>query len=154
MPRAPLAPRSRSDRGRRALLPRARAALASACVLVASLAGPACSHTYLLEDRETPVEVVVDAPGAAQGPIEVPVLVYVGEKKAVDERLRFGPDRTRFAAPLVHVKAGEPDVSVVLYGRGVASTKAKVRKPSWVLVTLRGESATIQVLDRDPTAAR
>ena len=114
----------------------------------------ACKTHWNLEDRETPVVVVLEAPAAARGEVSIPVLVYVGDQKAVDRLVRFPAGTTRVATPTLYVRAGETRVSVVLDGRAVASDTVKVRLPTWILVRLDGGAASISASDADPSSAR
>ena len=123
--------------------------------LAALGAAAGCKNpTYRIEDRDTRVNVVVLAPGAERGEMTVPLLVYVGDRKAIDQPVRFGPGATRYDAPTVYMHSGKPEVSVVVGGRAVATQTIKAEGPSWVLVTLNGGGATISNPDKDPTAAR
>jgi hypothetical protein len=86
--------------------------------------------------------------------MSLPLVIYVGDRKAVDQTVSFGPGRTRWTSPLVYMNAGSPTVAVTLGGREVGSAQVKVSGPVWVLVTLRGQAATIQSVDRDPNGRR
>jgi len=139
------------------LRPRAARPLLGVALLgLAALAfGTACKNpTFQLENRDTRVAVVVDAPASANQEMSLPLLIYVGDRKAVDRAVSFGPGRTRWTAPLVYMNAGSPTVSVTLGGRAVGSAQVKVSGAMWVLVTLRGEAASIQAVDRDPNGLR
>ncbi|MFO0932821.1 MAG: hypothetical protein U1E39_08925 [Planctomycetota bacterium] len=113
-----------------------------------------CKTSWELESRDTPVHVIVVAPAAAQAPQRVPLLVYVGDRKAVDGTLSFPQGTTRLETPTVHVRSGEPTVSVVLGGRTVATGTVTVKRITWIVITIAGDSATIASSDQDPTAAR
>jgi hypothetical protein len=138
----------------RRLLSRAASLLAAAgttvacCALLASSAG--CKTTYDLEDRETPVQIVLEAPAAARGDVSVPVLVYVGDRKAVDRVVHFPAGKTTIETPMIYLRAGTPTVSVVLQGREVATQKVKVRQPTWILVRIENQTAQILVGGQDP----
>lgn len=114
----------------------------------AALAG--CKTRWDVEDREAPVEVWLEAPAAAQQDVSIPAAVYVGDHRSIDRVVRFPRGQTRVAAAPVYVKAGNHPISVRVGGREVARGAASVRHHAWVLVRFVGESATIQVLDREP----
>jgi hypothetical protein len=114
----------------------------------------ACKTSWELENRDTPVHVLLVAPAAAQAPQRFPLLVYVGDRKAVDGTISFPQGTTRIEAPTTYVRSGEPTVSVVLGGRTVATSTVTVKRTTWVVITLTGDSATIASDDQDPTAAR
>lgn len=128
--------------------------LALLAATLAALALAGCKTHWNLEDRETPVTVVLEAPAAARGDVSLPVLVYVGDHKAVDRVVRFPAGTTRIATPTSYVRAGEQRVSVVLDGRAVASETVKVRLPTWVVVRIEGTAASISASDSDPSSAR
>lgn len=128
--------------------------VALAVALVASLANAACNTTYDVEDRETPVTVVLEAPAAARGEVSVPLLVYVGDQKAVDRVVRFAAGTTTIALPMVYLRAGTPTVSVVIGGRAVASSPVRVSQPTWVVVRIDGQTATIGTSNQDPRGVR
>src|SRR5262245_26441837 len=65
--------------------------------LAATAAG--CKTSYDLEDRDTPVTVILAAPAAANADVTVPILVYVGDHKAVDRAVRFPRGTTNVAMP-------------------------------------------------------
>lgn len=98
--------------------------------------------------------MILVAPAAAQAPQRFPLLVYVGDRKAVDGTVSFPQGTTRLEAPTAHVRSGEPTVSVVLGGRTVATGTVTVKRVTWVVITLAGDTATIASSDQDPTAAR
>lgn len=138
------------------LLPR-RSPLACAVLLaLVAVALPlaACKTSWELESRETPVHVTLVAPAAAQAPQRAHVLVYVGDRKAVDGPVAFPQGTTRLELPTVYVRSGSPTVSVILDGRAVASSNVTVKQTTFVVVTLTASGATIASADQDPTAAR
>jgi hypothetical protein len=140
----------------RRLLSRAAPLLAVAAFGMAAVAGAtACKTHYDFEDKETPVEVILVAPGAEKSDVTLPVLVYVGDHKAIDRTVRFPAGTTRISTPLLYLRAGEPTVSVVLQGRAVATERVRVRQPTWIVVTIESPAAaTIKSSGQDPTTAR
>lgn len=136
---------------RRTLFARRAALLA---LVAAALPLAACKTSWELENRETPVNVVLLAPAAAQAPQRMSLLVYVGDRKAVDGTVTFPQGTTRVNAPTVYVRSGAPTVSVVLDGRAVASSAVNVQQPTFVVITLTGAGATIASDTQDPMGAR
>ena len=115
---------------------------------------PSCGHTYSLPDRDTPVEVWVEAPAAAAAPFEASLLVYVGDRKAVDGPVRFPAGVVRQRVSTLYMRGGKQDVSVVLGGRAVATATVTVEHRAWVVVTLTGAGASISASDREPGTAK
>lgn len=114
----------------------------------------ACKTSWDLEDRETPVHVLLVAPAAATAEQRLPLVVYVGDRKAVDGTVVFPAGTTRVAAPTLHLRAGTKPVSVILAGRSVANSNVTVKGPTWVVVTVTASGAAIASDTQDPTAAR
>lgn len=137
--------------------PRARASrlgiLLVVPVLLAASLG-ACKTSWDLEDRETPVHVVLVAPAAATAEQRLPLVVYVGDRKAVDGTVLFPAGTTHVAAPTLPMRAGAKPVSVILSGRSVATSNVTVKGPTWIVVTVTGTGASIASDTQDPTAAR
>jgi hypothetical protein len=133
---------------RRFRLPTALAPLV--LVTLAALSLSACKTHWDLEDRETTVEVWLEAPAAAQAEVSVPVAVYVGERRALDRMVRFPRGQTRIAEAPVYVRSGAHEITVRVHGREVARRSASVRHHAWVLVRIEGQSARVDVLDREP----
>jgi len=123
-----------------------------AVALVVPLAG--CGTTYTLPDRETPVEVWVEAPAAATAPVETNLLVYVGDRKAVDGPVRLAAGEVRRRVATLTMRGGKQDVSVVIGGRAVATENLKLEHRAWIVITLAGDGAKIASVDREPGTAR
>jgi len=119
-----------------------------------ALLAPACGSTYTLPDRDTPVEVWVIAPAAAAAPYETNLLVYVGDRKAVDGPVRFAAGQTRQRVTTLHMRGGTQEVSVVMGGRAVATDKVKIEHRGWVVITVSGGEARITSEDREPGTAK
>jgi hypothetical protein len=121
-----------------------------ACAGALALAAMACSHAYVVEDRETPVHVWLEAPAAVQGDVATHVTIHVGDRQVLDGPVRFPAGQTRIELPTVYLKAGERNVSVAIGGRAAARETAKVRHATWILVSIRGAAADVSVHDREP----
>lgn len=123
--------------------------------VVALLAGAGtlagCKTTYNLEDRDTPTQVVVEARGAGPSPS---VVVYVGDRKGFDGAVRLDGGPVSVAGPLLSLRAGDHEVSVLVNGRAAARATASVKHRTWVVVRLQGDSATVSVSDEAPGAPR
>ena len=131
----------------------ALAALAVLATLPLSSLG-ACGTTYSLPDRDTPVEVYVEAPAARTSPVDAALLVYVGDKKVVDGPIRLGAGETLRKIGSVYVRGGEQTVSVVLGGRAVATENVKIAHRAWIVIALSGGEAKISSVDREPGSAK
>jgi hypothetical protein len=127
-------------------------ALVGACLL----AIPACRKAaYVVENRSSPVRVVVEAPAAAAVAQQVALRVTVGDRTVIDGQVLFPAGRTRVDLPTVHLGSGPRDVEVFIAGRPAARSTALVGHATWVRVTLTGGGgAAIAVFDRDPLGAR
>ena len=123
-----------------------------AVALVVPLAG--CGSTYTLPDRDTPVEVWVEAPAAKTAPFETNLLVYVGDRKAVDGVVRLAAGEVRRRVATLTMRGGKQDVSVVIGGRAVATESVKLAHRGWIVITLTGNDAKIASVDREPGSAR
>lgn len=127
-------------------------AAALATALLVPLGG--CGSTYTLPDRETPVEVWVEAPAAATAPFETHLLVYVGDRKAVDGAVRLAAGEVRRRVATLTMRGGKQDVSVVMGGRAVATENVKIEHRGWIVITIAGDGAKIASVDREPGSAR
>ncbi len=118
-----------------------------------SLAG--CKTTYNLEDRDTPTQVVVQALGrsaaAGAGPS---VVVYVADRKGFDGTVRLDGGPVSVLGPLLSLRAGDHEVSVLVNGRAAARATASVKHRSWVVVRLQGDAATVSVQGEAPGMPR
>lgn len=124
-------------------------------VLVGGIAAAAgCKTTYHLEDRDTPTQVVVEAVGGSPAKGGIPVVVYVGDRKGFDGTVRPAPETVRDAGPILSLRAGDHEVSVLVNGRAAARKTATVKHRTWIVVRLQGDGATIAVLDEAPGNAR
>lgn len=149
--RARLAPAPRAPHP----LSRGFAAVVALGLLVGvALGAAACGSTYTLPDRDTPVEVWVVAPAAAAAPYETNLLVYVGDRKAVDGPVRFAAGQTRQRMTTLHMRGGTQEVSVVMGGRAVATDQVKIEHRGWVVITVNGGEARITSEDREPGTAK
>lgn len=127
-------------------------AAAVAVALVAPLAG--CGTSYTLPDRETPVEVWVEVPATTATPFATNLLVYVGDRKAVDGPVRLGAGEVRRRVATITMRGGKQDVSVVMDGRAVATANVKIEHRAWIVITVSGDGARIASVDREPGTAR
>ncbi len=109
-----------------------------------------CGHTYTLSDRDTPVEVWVEAPAAATAPFETHLLVYVGDRKAIDGPVRFAAGQVRQRVATLYMRGGKQDVSVVMGGRAVATANVEIQFRAWIVVTVTGGEARVSAADREP----
>lgn len=114
----------------------------------------ACGHTYTLPDRDTPVEVWVEAPAAASAPVTTNLLVYVGDRKAIDGPVRFSAGQVRQRVATLYMRGGKQDVSVVVGGRAVATDSVDIQHRAWIVVTLNGNEAKVSAADREPGTAK
>ena len=115
-----------------------------------SIGTTACGHTYTLPDRDTPVEVWVEAPAAASAPFTTNLLVYVGDRKAIDGPVRFAAGQVRQRVSTLYMRAGKQDVSVVVGGRAVATGSVDIQHRAWIVVTVSGNEARVSATDREP----
>jgi len=127
-------------------------AAAVAVALVVPLSG--CGSTYTLSERETPVEVWVATPAAQTSPFETTLLVYVGDRKAVDGVVRLAAGEVRRRVATLSMRGGKQEVSVVMGGRAVATQSVKLEHRAWIVITVTGNEAKIEAVDREPGTAR
>ena len=120
--------------------------LGSLCAIGAT----ACGHTYTLAERDTPVEVWVEAPAAASAPFETHLLVYVGDRKAIDGPVRFASGQVRQRVSTLYMRGGKQDVSVVMGGRAVATASVAIQFRAWIVITVNGNEARVSAADREP----
>ena len=127
-------------------------AVAVAC-LAATLAS--CSGHYVVEDRDTPVHVWLEAPAAMQADVATHLLIYVGDRKVMDGPIRFPAGQPRIELPTAYMPGGDKTVSVVVGGGRVAAQgTVKIRHATWILVTVRGASAEIGFSPKEPDSPK
>lgn len=119
-----------------------------------AIGSTACGHTYTLPDRDTPVEVWVEAPAAASTPVTVNLLVYVGDRKAIDGPVQFAAGQVRQRVATLYMRGGKQDVSVVIGGRAVATDSVDIQHRAWIVVTVAGNEAKVSATDREPGTAK
>lgn len=129
--------------------------MAAALLTLTALTAPlltlaACGSTYTLPDRDTPIEIWVSAPAAATAPFATNLLVYVGDRKAIDGPVRFSAGTTLQRVAWLNMRGNRQDVSVVMDGRAVATAQVKFEHRAWIVITVSGGGATIATADREP----
>ncbi len=138
-----LAARSRAARA----LGRGGALLLAALCGGVALAG--CKTSYNLEDRDTPTQVVVETGGGGAAGGSAAVVVYVGDRKGFDGTVQTGGGPVRVAGPMLSLRAGDHEVSVLVNGRAAARMTAAVKHRSWIVVRLSGGAATVSVQEEE-----
>lgn len=126
-----------------------RLAALAAVLLGGAATLPGCKTSYNLEDRDTPTQVVVETRGGAAAGAGVAVVVYVGDRKGFDGTVRLDGAGARESGPVMSLRAGDHEVSVLVNGRAAARLTAAVKHRSWILVRLQGDNATISVQEEE-----
>lgn len=121
----------------------------------------ACSHSWSVENRETPVHVWLTAPElAAQGGM-VDLEVRVGNRVAVDGPVQFPCGIQNVVLPTVHLPAGSHPVTVTVRGGTlfppggpprVARGQTMACGETWVRVTMTRAGVSTSCSGEEPTA--
>jgi hypothetical protein len=133
--------------------PRARR-LAHALPLLALALAAGCAHSYVVEERETPVHLWVTVPGALETGRTLDLLAYVGAEKAFEGPVRFAAGTPHVALPTLYLPAGTKQVSVVVDGGALSeTTEVRIRQESWLQIVVRDRRVQIAHHEQEPRAA-
>jgi hypothetical protein len=121
------------------------AAAAFACL-------PACTHTFDVERRETPVHVWLTIPALAERGGQVDALIYVGPYKVVQGTVNFPQGVPTVDLPTLFVRPGPRPVSAVLdRGRASGRETVTIEGESWIQIVVRGSAVSIRASDEQPS---
>jgi hypothetical protein len=119
--------------------------------LLAGTAFSACTTTYNVEGRETPIHVWLTAPDMPAEGGTIDALIYVGPEKVVEGPVHFPAGTKTINFPAVRVRMGETLVSaVVRRGTVAAREEFDVEGESWVQVLVRGGTVELRFDDQQP----